>query len=83
MDPEFGVTYNDRSGYMSVAGREVLDVDLGIDEDDLTWYRAEDLGMKEFYNGYNKEYKIGRVHNLEFVSGLTMLPDYYSNVIWQ
>lgn len=40
IDPEFGVTLEDKSGYLSVNGREVLDVDFGIDEDDLEWNRV-------------------------------------------
>ena len=31
MDPEFGVTFNDRSGYLSLTGRQINNVDLEID----------------------------------------------------
>lgn len=39
--------------------------------------------MKEFYGNYgDKKAKLGKVSNPEFVSGLTMLPEYFSDALW-
>ena len=59
---------------MSIAGKQVVDVNFGLNEEDVTWMRCGDLQMAEFYDGYSSASQSGRIPNFEFLSSLAQLP---------